>query len=141
YLRLEPRLGRTIAASLTIVGVIVPVLVLLPYSSSEIKDGAGYVSQHQDEIARKIDVAIRKLPFMGTADTGESIRNYVLAASNYGTRIPGMLRSALSNFAIAATIFVFTTFYVLIDADEISAYFRSKVPPRYTELMTALESN
>jgi len=141
YLRLEPKVGRPTAATLTIVGVIVPVLVLLAYSYSEIKDVAGYVSRHQDEIAAKIDLAIRRLPFMSTADTGESIRNYVLAASNYGTRIPGMLRSALSDFAIAATIFIFTTFYVLIDAVEISAYFRTKVPPRYTELVATLESN
>lgn len=141
YVRLQPRVGRTVAAAVTLFMVIVPVLVLLAYSYVEIKNVAEYVAHHQDEVARKIDTALRRLPFMESADTGETVRQYVLAASNYGTRIPGLLRSALSGFAIAATIFVFTTFYVLIDAREISSYFRSKVPPRYTELVAALESN
>lgn len=141
YVRLEPRIGRTAAAAVTIFMVIAPVLVLLAYSYTEIKNVAEYVAHNQDEIARKIDAALRSLPFMETADTGETVRRYVLAASNYGTRIPGLLRAALSGFAIAATIFVFTTFYVLVDAREISSYFRSKVPPRYTELVAALETN
>ncbi|HJQ21290.1 MAG TPA: AI-2E family transporter [Gemmatimonadaceae bacterium] len=141
YTRLEPRLGRTAAATITIFGIIIPVLALLVYSYVEIKDVAEYVAANQDAIAAKIDLAIRKLPFMGSADTGGTIRNYVIAASNYGTRIPGLVRKALSGFAISATIFVFTAFYVLVEAKEISTYFRSKVPPRYSELQAALESN
>jgi predicted PurR-regulated permease PerM len=84
---------------------------------------------------------VRKLPFMGATDTAETVRRYVIAASDYGTRIPGMVRGALSTFAISATIFVFTTFYVLLDAEQISEYLRSKVPPRYTELVAALRTN
>jgi predicted PurR-regulated permease PerM len=141
YNRMEPRIGKSWAAAVTILMVIVPVLLLLAYSYSEIEDVATYVSLHQDEIARKIDVAIRKLPFMATTDTAESIRRYVLAASDYGTRIPGMVRAAMSRFAISATIFIFTAFYVLIDSDVIGAYVRSKLPLRYTELVAALESN
>lgn len=141
YKRLHAKVGRPTAATLTLFLVIVPVLGLLVYSYSEIKDVAAYIDAHQDEIARKIDVAVRKLPFLGTADTGETVRRYVIATSDYGTRIPGLVRAALSGFAIAATIFIFTTFYVLIEAATISAYLRSKIPPRYTELGAALESN
>jgi predicted PurR-regulated permease PerM len=47
----------------------------------------------------------------------------------------------VSGFAIAATIFVFTAFYVLVDERRIAQYLRSKVPPRYSELVAALESN
>ena len=141
YRRLEPRFGSTAAATVTIFGVIIPVLVLLVYSYTEIKDVAEYVSLHQEEIARKIDVAVRKLPFMADANTGATVQRYVVAASNYGTRVPGAIRSALTGFAISATIFVFTAFYVLVDAKEISRYFRSKIPPRYTELVATLESN
>lgn len=141
YNWLERRVGSTAAAAGTIIGIIVPVLGLLVYSYSEIRDVAQYVSTHQDEIAAKVDVALRKLPFMGAADTRESIQNFVLAASNYGTRIPGMVKEAMSGFAIAATIFIFTTFYVLVDADRIAAYLRSKIPPRYAELEAALEAN
>ncbi len=141
FLRLERRLGSTAAATLTLLGIIVPVLGLLVYSYSEIRDVAQYVSSHQGEIARKVDAALRRLPFMASADTGSSIQSYVVAASNYGTRIPGMIKEAMSGFAIAATIFVFTTFYVLVDAETITTYLRSKIPPRYAELEAALESN
>jgi predicted PurR-regulated permease PerM len=141
YLRMQPRFGSTAAALIAIAIVIVPVLAILVYSYSEIKDVAAYVGAHSNEIAAKIDTALRKLPFLGSVDTGESIRAYVIAASNYGTSIPGLVRNALSGIAIAATIFVFTAFYVLTDAERISVYIRSKIPPRYSELGAALESN
>lgn len=139
--RLERALGTTGGATVALLLVIVPVLGLLLYSYSEIIHVAGYVDQHQNEIAQKIDAALHRLPFLREADTEETIRRYVLAASNYGTRIPGTIRAALSGFAIAATIFIFTTFYVLVDARPISAYIRSKIPPRYSELGKALERN
>jgi predicted PurR-regulated permease PerM len=141
YNRLQSRIGSTWAATITLLAVIVPALALLIYSYSEITDVAGYVATHQGEIAAKIDTALRKLPFFRSADTVDSIRRYVLAASNYGARIPGTVREALSGFAIAATIFIFTTFYVLVDAKQISTYLRSKIPPRYSELGAALEAN
>ena len=143
FLRLERMAGgsKTTAATLTILMVVVPVLGLLVYSYVELKDVAGYVAQNQAEITRKIDEAIRKLPFMEGANTGESVRRFVIAASNYGTRIPGQIQEALSGFAIAATLFVFTTFYVLVDAERIVDYVRSKIPPRYSELVAAFESN
>jgi predicted PurR-regulated permease PerM len=142
YLRMRGAVGTATAATFTILGIVVPVLGLLVYSYMEIKDVAEYVATHQEEITTKINTAIRRLPFIGsTADMGETIRQYVITASDYGTEIPGLLKSALKGFAIAATIFVFTTFYVLVDAEKIGAYIRSKVPPRYGELGAALESN
>jgi predicted PurR-regulated permease PerM len=142
YLRIRNALGSgSAAATLSILAIVVPVLGLLIYSYIEIKDVATYVSTHQLEIVAKIDTAVRRLPFMAEADTRETIQRYVIAASDYGTRIPGLIRNALSGFAIAATIFVFTAFYVLVDAERISAYLRSKVPPRYAELGAALEAN
>ena len=142
YTRMQRVIGSsTIAATLTIIGIIVPVLALLVYSYSEIKDVAAYVSTHQEEITLKINTAIRKLPFLTGADLGGSVRQYVVQASDYGTRIPGIIKAALKGFAIAATIFIFTTFYVLVDAERIGAYIRSKIPPRYGQLGAALESN
>jgi predicted PurR-regulated permease PerM len=142
YLRMRRAVGSAAAATFTILGIIVPVLGLLVYSYVEIKDVAAYVGTHQEEISTKINTAIRRLPFIGsTADLGETIRQYVITASDYGTEIPGLIKSAMKGFAIAATIFIFTTFYVLIDAEKIGAYIRSKVPPRYGQLGAALESN
>jgi predicted PurR-regulated permease PerM len=62
-------------------------------------------------------------------------------ATAYGSRLPSMVRSALAGFSIAATIFIFTAFYILIEAENVGAYLSSKIPPRYQELRQALEVN
>ena len=142
YLKLRRALGNsTAAATVTILGIVLPVLGLLIYSYTEILEVGQYVTANKDEIARKINAAARRLPFVGSADMGENIRQYVLAASDYGTRIPGIVRGALKGFGIASTIFVFTAFYVMVDAEKIGAYVRSKIPPRYGQLGAALEKN
>jgi len=138
----ERRLGSaTLAATLTLLVVIVPVLALTIYSYSEIADVATYVDLHQDEIVRKIDTALHRLPFLGEANTAETVRRMVIGASNYGANIVGGIRGAIRDISVATTIFLFTAFYVFIDAEKIMAYIRSKVPPRYGELSAALESN
>jgi predicted PurR-regulated permease PerM len=142
YLRLRASLGNGVAAAtVTLLTITVPVLALLVYSYSEIKDVAAYIGAHQDEIALKINTAVRRLPFLDRVDMGETIRNYVLTVSDYGTRIPGMIKAAMKGFAIAATIFVFTMFYVLVDAEKIGTWLRTKVPPRYSQLVATLEAN
>ena len=141
YDYLAKAVGKVAAAAITLLAIVLPVLALLVYSYVEIKDVAAYVSANQDDIALKINTAVRKLPFLGTVDMAETIRQYVITASDYGTRIPGMVKAAMKGFAIAATIFVFTMAYVLMDGEKIVAYLRSKVPPRYAELVAALEMN
>jgi predicted PurR-regulated permease PerM len=142
YLRIVKRLPHHgAAATLSLLLVIVPVIALLTYSYLEIADVAAYVDAHRQEIAAKIDLAIHRLPFLQNANTGETVQRWVLMASNYGTSIPQAVRATLGTFAIAATIFVFTAFYFMIDAKRIGEYLRSKIAPRYQELMTALEAN
>jgi predicted PurR-regulated permease PerM len=142
YRWLLARLGRPpLAALLSLALFILPVIGLLVYSYSELAGVATYVAANQNEIAAKIDEALRRLPFLGAASTGETVRQWVLRASNYGLRIPGIVRQAMAGFSVAATIFVFTVFYVLVDAEKISSYLRSKVPPRYDELTRSLEAN
>jgi predicted PurR-regulated permease PerM len=142
YLRLLKAIPqKTSAATLTLLLVIVPLIALLIYSYLEIADVAAYVDTHRQEIAAKIDLALHRIPFMQNANTGESVERWVVIASNYGTSIPNVIRSALGTFAIAATIFIFTAFYFMIDAERIGAYLRSKVAPRYSELITSLEQN
>ena len=128
-----------VAAVLTIAIVIVPVIAALLYSYIEIGQVAEYVSAHQAEIASKIEQSLRRLPFMQDADVGESIRRWVIATSDYGAKLPGVLRRALVSFSIAASIFFFTAFYVLTDGEQLAAWLRAKVPPRYGELRAALE--
>ena len=142
YLRLLKAIpNKTTAATLTLLLVIVPLIALLIYSYLEIADVAAYVDAHRQEIAAKIDAALHRIPFMQNANTGESVERWVVIASNYGTSIPNAIRAALGTFAIAATIFIFTAFYFMIDAERIGSYLRSKIAPRYQELMTSLEEN
>ena len=118
-----------------------PILGVLIYSYEDMADVATYLASHQREIAARIDLAVHRLPFMGTANTSASVRQAVLVASDYGTNIPGAVRAATAGLAVAATIFLFTAFYVMTDAESITAYVRSTVPPRYTKLSEALETN
>jgi Predicted permease len=142
YLRVLRRLRvPIIAASITLGMLIVPLLALTAYSYQEIAERAAYVSQHQEEIATRIDASLHKLPFLEGANTQAAVRRYVIAASDYGTNILSGLRAALASLAVAATIFIFTACYVLIDATRIMHYIRGRIPARYGELSQALESN
>jgi putative heme transporter len=129
------------ASTITLLLLIVPVAALTIYSYDEIADVATYVNAHQEEIAARIDTSLHKLPFLQAANTGAAVKHYVLVASNYGTNVLGGLRAAVASLAIAATIFIFTAYYVMGDADNIMEFIRSRIPPRYGELSTALESN
>jgi predicted PurR-regulated permease PerM len=138
---LERLSSPVVASALTLILLIVPLFALTGYSYAEIADRAGYVNDHQEEITKRIDAAVHKLPFLESANTKASVKQAVLVASNYGTNILGSLRSALVTLAIAATIFIFTAYYVMVDAERIMAYIRARIPPRYGELSLALESN
>ena len=131
----------TLAALLALGVIIVPILGALVYSYGEIHEVTEYVASHQDTISAQIDAAVRRLPFVKGGNPTANIREWVGRASNYGTAIPSMVRSALATFSIAAAVFLFTAFYVFTDVDNIVGYARAKVPQRYGELMGALEAN
>ncbi|CAN5847212.1 AI-2E family transporter [soil metagenome] len=142
HLWIHKRTGRpTLSAILTLLAVIVPVLVVLAYSYSELADVLGYASQHQDEIVAKIDAAVRRLPFLATAKSASALGQFVVGATAYGTRLPLVLKAALKDFSVAATIFLFTAFYILLEADKVGSYLSGKIPPRYAELRRALDVN
>jgi predicted PurR-regulated permease PerM len=132
---------RTLSAILTLLGVIVPILLVLVYSYLELSSVGTYVATHQEEIAHKVNEAVRRLPFLKNSNASESAGKMVTDATAYGTRLPLMLREALAGFSIAATIFIFTAFYILIEAENVGAYLASKVAPRYEELRHSLEVN
>jgi predicted PurR-regulated permease PerM len=129
------------SAVLTLLVVIVPVLGVLAYSYSDLVDVLGYISTHQSDVASRIDEAIRRLPFLGQANATDTVRQYVLLVSNYGTKIPSAVREAVVNLSVAATIFLLTAAYVFTDADSIVSYVASKVPQRYDRLRESLVTN
>jgi predicted PurR-regulated permease PerM len=131
----------TLSAVLTLILVILPVLLVLAYSYSELSDVVGYAATHQDEIATKVDAALQRIPFLKGAKAATAIGTFVATATAYGTRLPLMVKTALSGFAVSATIFIFTAFYILIEADKVGGYVAGKIPPRYEELRRALDTN
>ncbi|HEY5440207.1 MAG TPA: AI-2E family transporter [Gemmatimonadaceae bacterium] len=131
----------TLSAILTLLVVIAPVLIVLAYSYSELADVLGYASLHQHEIIAKIDAAVQRIPFLQGAKSATALGQFVIGATAYGTGLPLLLKGAIKNFSVSATIFLFTTFYILLEADKIGRYLSSKVPPRYAELRRALEIN
>ena len=131
----------TLSAILTLLCVIVPVLIVLAYSYSELADVVAYASVHQDEIVRKIDAAVQRVPFLSGARTGDLLSKFVVEVTAYGTRLPLAIRGALQDFTVSSTIFLFTAFYILLEADTVGAYLASKIPPRYEHLRRSLEVN
>jgi len=142
HLRLLERTGnRTLSAILTLLAVILPVLLVLAYSYSELSTVVGYAAMHQDEIVAKVDAAVRRIPMFKDARFSNAFGGFVVSATAYGSRIPGILKAAVKDFSISATIFLFTSFYILIEADRVGSYIAGKIPPRYAELRRALETN
>ena len=142
YLWFQRRNSKPIlSAVLTLLVVIIPILGALAYSYLELVDVLGYIASHQDEVANRIDTAIRRLPFMANANATDTIRGYVLTVSGYGTKIPAAVREAVVELSVAITIFLLTAAYVFTDADSIVSYVRSKVPQRYDRLREALVTN
>ena len=131
----------TLSAILTLLGVILPIMLVLVYSYTELSDVGTYVATHQQEIATKVNDAVRRLPFLQGSNISQAAGRWVTEVTEYGTRLPSLLREAIAGFAIAATIFIFTAFYILIEAENVGAYLASKIPPRYQELSDALEIN
>jgi predicted PurR-regulated permease PerM len=142
YLWFLTRIKRPVpSALLTILIVIVPVLAAIAYSYAELSSAAEYIAEHEGEIVARIDAAIRRIPFFRGETFTEQIRALVANASLYGSRIVDSLQEAIVEVSVSSAIFLFTLGYILTDSETVSTYIRSKIPPRYAELATALERN
>jgi predicted PurR-regulated permease PerM len=131
----------SVSALLTLALVALPAIGVMAYSYVEIVRVAQYLAAHQAEVTSRIDATLRRLVFMQSVSSGESVRAYVLEASDYGARVPALVRHALSHFSIATTIFLFTAFYIFTKGERVSSYLQAQVPPRYAEFIGALERN
>jgi predicted PurR-regulated permease PerM len=141
YLRLQGAMPQRIAAFAALALFIVPILALTTYSYLEVADKTAYIEANQVEISAKIDTAVHRLPFMDNVSTGATVRGLVRRASGAGAEIIRTIRGAMKSLAVATTIFLFTVFYVMVEWEAIIIYVRSKVPPRYSKLGTALQTN
>ena len=142
YLWLLARVKRKVLAALvTILIVVVPVLAAIAYSYTELSGAAKYIAEHEAEIVARIDASIRRLPFFRGETFTEQIRAFVSSTSLYGARVVDALQETIVEVSVSSAIFLFTLGYILTDAETVAAYIRGKIPPRYSELSTALEHN
>ncbi len=142
YDRIHRWLGRpTLAAIATLLLVVLPVLGILIYSLIEVIEVAAYVSQNSDAIAQRVHEAVRRIPGFEDARVFGPIRKALGVASNYGVKLPAAIQGAVAEFAVAVTIFLFTAFYVFTQREQITTYMKSRLPPRYGALASALGTN
>jgi predicted PurR-regulated permease PerM len=143
YLRLNERTGRpALSAVVTLMIIIVPVLAALAYSYLEISNVVDYLNRNQQTVVTRIDSSLAEFfPWMHTTEGSARIAEWVRRATDYGSDIPETVQEAVVTFAVATTIFLFTTFYVLTEREEIVAYIRRKIPSRYGQLVMSLENN
>jgi predicted PurR-regulated permease PerM len=128
------------AALYTLAAVIIPIIAALAYSYMEVVGVVQYLSAHQAEVAAQITASLRKLVFLENMNV-ESVRKHVVKAAGFGVALPAMFQAAIVQFSVAATIFLFTAFYIFTHGEEVATWVRGKVPPRYAELTSSLEDN
>ena len=129
------------AAVITLVLLIVPVLAVMVYGYMEARSAAEYLAANTASVAAEIDASLAKLPFLSGLDAQDAIEGGLQKAADFAIELPAALQSAISGFAVDTSVFLFTAFYVFIDADNIITYLRSKVPVRYAELAERMEQN
>ena len=143
YVWLRDRTRRpALAAILTLTIIILPVLAAIAYSYLEISAFVDYLNRNQEEVVARLDTSLAELfPWIHTTEATARITTWVRRATDYGANIPEAVQEGLVTFAVSTTIFLFTTFYVLTEREQIVAYMRTKIPPRYGQLVMALENN
>lgn len=143
YARLRERTGRpALSAVLTLTIIILPVLAALAYSYLEISTVVDYLTRNQQAVVTRIDTSLGEFfPWVHTNEATARITAWVRRATDYGANIPEAVQEAVVTFAVSTTIFLFTTFYLLTEREQIVAYVRTKIPSRYGQLVMALENN
>jgi|GEM_PF-613136 len=139
---LEHRTGRpALAAVLTLLLLIVPVVAVMIYGYMEVRSAAEYLSANVEGVASQIHATLANLPFLGGVDARGALAGGLGSAADFAINLPATLKEAASGFTVDASVFLFTAFYVFTGADEITTYLRSKVPVRYAELAERMEEN
>lgn len=136
------RTGRSaLAAVVTLLILVVPALALIVYGYVEIRSAAEYIAAHTGEVAAQINAALDRIPFMGKVEAQASIESGLASVASLATEVPEGVQETASEFAVDASVFLFTAFYVLTGAETIAAYLRGKIPSRYGALAERMEEH
>lgn len=132
---------QSISAVATLVLAVVPGIALLIYGYVETRDATEYLADHPADLAVHINNALGRIPFMEKLDATEAIEKSISDFAKLATEVPAGIERMMAEFAVDTVIFLFTAFYVLIQAGAIVAYVRDRIPPRYEPLSERLESH
>jgi predicted PurR-regulated permease PerM len=156
---------RRLSALLTLIALIVPLVAVVLYSYFEALRVGDYLVRNQAEVTREVTEAVHRLPWMvedpeeraeevredpedaleqggrGPGRVDQAIRDGIARAARVADDVPGTVGRSAGRFAINATIFLFTAFYILTRGEILGAYLRGQIPDRYSELVRALDTN
>ncbi len=139
---LRRRIGnRHVTAIVTITLVTVPLVIVLAYSWLEISRAADYLQSHRSEVADRLNQAIQALPLTPDVHIEARLSRLVAALARQTTDIVSALREAIDIVVLSVTVLLFTTYYILTDADRIGDYVGTKVPGRYRTLAGVVTQN
>lgn len=133
--------SRAAAALVTLAIAIVPLLGVVLYSYAEVLKVGEYLIAHEAEITAEIIHEARRIPEVDPEDVRDLVVRGVAAAAGWARELPEVVIRSIGTFSVAATILVFTAFYVLCQPDEISNYVFDRIPARYADLVGALRGN
>jgi predicted PurR-regulated permease PerM len=140
WLRRRVRSG-ALTAIVTIVLFTVPLVTILVYSWIEITGAAQFLNENRAEVLAGLNRGIRRIPFLQGYDLAEPLDALVQAVANSSANIVDELREAVDVVLIGVALFLFTTFYVLTQHDQIIRYIKARIPGRYRSLTDPVSAN
>ncbi len=140
HCRLEDRVGRAAAGIASLSILLIPPLAAAVYGYMELRRAAEYLSENGSQVAAEIAGHLRGLP-MVDGDPTAQVEQGVQRAAEWATELPAALQGAAGPTAVALSVFLFTAFYVLTQAEAIVHWLRCRVAERYLPLLQSLEAN
>lgn len=132
---------RSVAALVSLTAVILPFVAVALYSYLELIGVSDYLTANREAVARDMGERMRSLPLDPGARAVAFAERGIFAMARFAEQIPSSVARAMAHFAVASTVFLVTAFYFLSRGEEIEAYVRARIPPRYAELAGALETS
>lgn len=129
------------AAIIGITLVTVPVVAVLVYSWSEISGAAEYLNANRQDVARQVNDALHRLPYLQAYDIEDELTRGVAAAATQTGAIVDELQETADILVISVAVFLFTVFYILTGHNRIVRYVRERIPGRYRDLTGGISRN
>lgn len=136
----EARVGPPAAAVTSLMLLLGPPLAVAFYGYLELDQAATHLREQSDRIEREIVAGLSRLPLVN-GEVRPAVSTVVTRSAEWATNLPEAFQSAASSTMVALSVFLFTAFYVLIQAGRIVDWIRCRVAPHYVPLLQTIEKN